>query len=240
MTPEIWDAFLKLHRGLEREGPGEAADVAWAVECAGLRPDARIADAGCGPGADIAPLLAAAPQAEVFACDQVDHFVQAAQQRYAEQGNVQVKNHDMRDLPGRFDMIWCAAAIYFLGVREALRIWRNSLNEGGVIAFSDPCWRVETPSAAARATWSDYPAMTDLAGMQAAIQEVGYELLGTRLLSDAAWEAYYTPLDARIAALRPEADAAMTQVLDEAEAEAAAWRAHRSDFGYALYVVRPV
>lgn len=45
-----WDAFFALHRDLPREGPGEAADVAWALEVAGVAPGARVADAGCGPG----------------------------------------------------------------------------------------------------------------------------------------------------------------------------------------------
>lgn len=239
MTPEVMDAFLTLHRGLEREGPGEAADVAWAAELAGLRPDARIADAGCGTGADFAALLAAAPAGEIFACDQVDHFVSAAQARFAGHSNVRVENHDMSQLPGQFDLIWCAAAIYFLGVEEGLTTWRGSLKEGGVIAFSDPCWLTDAPSDAAQEIWKDYPAMTDLRGMRTQIGSAGYECLGTRVLSDAAWEAYYTPLDARITVLRDGADATMTQVLDEAEAEAAAWREYRHEFGYALHVVRP-
>lgn len=239
MTPEVMDAFLTLHRGLEREGPGEPADVAWTASLAGLRPDARIADAGCGPGADIAALLAAAPEGEIFACDQVDHFVSAARERFAGQSKVHIENHDMTQLPGQFDLIWCAAAIYFLGVAEGLSTWRGSLKENGVIAFSDPCWLVNAPSDAALANWKSYPAMTDLDGMRELIESAGFECLGTRVLSDAAWEAYYAPLDERIAVLRDGADAAMTRVLDEAEAEAAAWREHRHEFGYALHVVRP-
>ena len=66
-------------------------------------------------------------------------------------------------------------------------------------------------------------------------------MLGQRRLSDAAWEAYFTPLDARIAALRTRgADPALAQVLDEAEEEAACWRAHRDEYGYLLSVVRPL
>jgi hypothetical protein len=46
-------------------------------------------------------------------------------------------------------------------------------------------------------------------------------------------------VDARIALLRDGADAALAQVLDEAEAEAAVFRAHGDEFGYLLSVVRP-
>jgi len=85
----------------------------------------------------------------------------------------------------------------------------------------------------------EYPPMGDIATLEARIAAAGYDLCGLRVLSDAAWEAYYTPLDARAARLRPGAEAALARVLDEAEAEAALWRAHRDAFGYALAVVRP-
>jgi hypothetical protein len=58
-------------------------------------------------------------------------------------------------------------------------------------------------------------------------------------LGDAAWQAYYGPLADRIAALRPGADAEMTAVLDEHQAEIDLWRAHGQDYGYYLTVVVP-
>ena len=81
--------------------------------------------------------------------------------------------------------------------------------------------------------------MTDEAGVLAAIDAAGYECLATRRLSDAAWEAYFTPIDARIGALEPQAEGALVDVLEEARAEAALWRAERDSFGYLLCVVRP-
>ena len=81
--------------------------------------------------------------------------------------------------------------------------------------------------------------MTDEAGVLAAIDAAGYDCLGTRRLSDAAWEAYYTPLDARIEALAHDQSDALQDVLAEARAEAALWRAERQTFGYLLCVTRP-
>jgi hypothetical protein len=71
------------------------------------------------------------------------------------------------------------------------------------------------------------------------IAAAGYALLGQRVLSDAAWEAYYDPMEERIARLRPGADPALAKVLDAGQAEIDLWRAHRRSFGYALSVVRP-
>ena len=111
---------------------------------------------------------------------------------------------------------------------------------GCVVAFSEVCWFTDTPSDRARALWeADGYVVQNEAGIADQIDAAGYEVLGRRRLSDAAWEAYYGPLDARIAALRPGADDALPAVLDEAEEEAACWRAHRDEFGYLLHVVRP-
>jgi hypothetical protein len=82
--------------------------------------------------------------------------------------------------------------------------------------------------------------MTDAEGIAAQVAAAGYETVATRRVSNAGWEAYYGPLDQRIAMLRPQNDPALIDVLDEAEEEAACWRAHSDEFGYLLCVVRPV
>lgn len=233
------DAFLTLHRNLPREGPGEPADVAWAAKTLDLPRDARICDAACGPGGDIPALLDAAPEGHVTARDRSEPFVAEARAAHGEHPRVTIRQEDMSTIEGPYDLIWCAGAVYFLGVTEALTFWRPALSPRGAIAFSEPCWFSETPSEAARHAFADYPAMTDERGVRARINEAGYTCLATRCLSDAAWEAYYTPLDARIAALRPGTDQALARVLDEAETEAACWRREKASFGYLLCLVRP-
>ena len=240
MSSDPMQAFLRLHSNLPREGPGEPADVAWAAKIAGLPENAQMADVACGPGADFAALLDAAPRGHVTALDKTAQFVAAARESWVGDDRVTVLKADMKAIHNQYDMIWCAGAVYFIGVQAALTAWRKSLNSGGVIAFSEACWFTDTPSERAKSFWnSGYPNMTDEAGVQAQIDAAGYETLATRRLSDAAWEAYFQPIDQRISALRSGADAALTAVLDEAEEEAACWRAHRNEYGYLLNVVRP-
>ncbi len=240
MTDNDMTAFFTLHRDLPREGPGEPADVAWAVAQADLPARAEIADVACGPGSDIGALRATLPQGHVTALDKTAHFVDAARGRFVADANVTLLCADMAAIANDYDLIWCAGAVYFLGVTEALTRWRKSLREGGVVAFSEPCWLTDTPSDAARKHWDSYPAMSDGAGIAQRVEAAGYEVIATRLLSDEAWENYYTPLEARIERLRPGAEGPLAQVLDEAEAEIACWRAHRDEFGYLLTVARPV
>lgn len=140
------DTFLTLHDGLPREGPGDRERFNWVVALAAVPADGVICDAGCGPGADIAGLLAHVPR----------------------------------------------------GRAEALE------RHAGLVAAA-----------------------------------AGYRVLGQRPLSDAAWEAYFHPMDPRIATLRAGAGAALAAVLDEAEEEIATWRACRAAYGHFLSVVRP-
>lgn len=65
MSPEERDAFFTVHRDLPREGPGEAADVRWALDQLGLSGPIDVLDAACGPGADLVELADALPQARI-------------------------------------------------------------------------------------------------------------------------------------------------------------------------------
>lgn len=237
LTPD--DAFLTLYSDLAREGPGAAADLGWALSVAATPARARICDAGCGSGADTVTLAKERPEAQIEAVDKIAHFVEAARQRTAHFGDrVQVRQGDMADLSGPYDLIWCAGAIYFLGVTEALTCWRSALAPEGAVAFSEPCL-LPRPSEAARAFWEEYPQITDISGIRARVAAAGYRVLGEQMQIGAAWEAYYRPIEKRIEKLRPTATGALAAALDQAEQEIARWKAAPSEIAYALLVVKP-
>lgn len=150
------------------------------------------------------------------------------------------RHADMSREEGPFDFIWIAGALYFLGIEDGLRQMRAKLAPGGAVAFSELIWLVANPDPKLVAVLAaEYAQMAGRNRLRARIEAAGYDLLGQKVLSDAAWEAYYTPMEARIRRLRPGADPALTAVLDEGQAEIDLWRANRLSFGYALTVVRP-
>ena len=234
------DAFLTLHRNLPREGPGEPADIEWLGQQISLPERALIADLGCGPGADIGPLLELAPRSVVVAVDHNPQFLLQLSEKYDRNPRVDIRMADMREPGGRFDLIWSAGAVYLLGVTEALKMWRENLNEGGVIAFSEPCYWEDPPSPQVAALWAEYPEMSGEAGIAARVEAAGYETIATRRLADSAWQAYYLPLLERMNELYPDADDDMRQVLAAQAAEIAAWDEYGDRFGYLLSVVRPI
>ncbi len=231
------DGFFRLHNELPREGPGEPDDVRWAVDCARVKPGARILDAGSGPGGDIGTLLEV-EGAHVTAVDAHGPFVAAIRDRFPPDRVTAVEG-DMSVQEGPFDFIWCAGALYFLGVAAGLAAFRGRLAVGGAIAFSEPCLFTDDASEEARAFWEGYVARPRDELLEE-VEAAGYRVLGDRRLSDAAWEAYYAPLLERARRLRGDAGPEVTPALDMAEAEASLWRKVKRETGYLLVVARPV
>ena len=236
------EAFFTLHRDLPREGPGVPEDVAWAVDIAGTPADAMICDVACGPGDDVKALLAACPEGFVLGCDKTEHFIDAARMRHKGEDRARFEVADMARLQGPFDLIWCAGAIYFLGVGPALRSWRRSLKKGGAIAFSAPCYFTPDPSDAAIAFWEGEGDIPSKPALATQIAMAGFKLLAARPLSDDAWAAYHDPMAARIAALAPdaEADAELAKALDDGRREISQWQGAKAETGYLLCVVKPL
>ena len=234
------EGFFAIHSGLPREGPGDRASLDRALRLAGLAPDAALCDAGCGPGADIAALLAHVPRGRVHAVDLHPPFIEAVRRRFADNPRITAEVADMGRLPGRYDFIWSAGAVYQIGIAAALASFRRALRPGGRAAFSDLCWTGTARPAGAVAFWAgEYPQMTDIAGVEAQIAAAGARVLDRQILAPEAWENYYMPLEARLDALEPGATGDLAAQIAAHRREIAVWRAHGDSFGYGLWLVIP-
>ncbi|WP_373353436.1 trans-aconitate 2-methyltransferase [Pseudoroseicyclus sp. CXY001] len=232
MSPE----FFTVHAGIPREGPGEPADVARATAVLGVAPDARILDAGCGPGADIAALLGAAPGGHVTARDTHAPFVARVSEAWGDDPRVAAEVAPMANPGGPFDLIWSAGALYTMGLEAALAAMRRLVAPGGGLAFSQGCLFEESPEA--RAFWGGDPVLSE-AALHAACTAAGWQVVESWRLSDAAWQAYYGPLRARCDALEPGAGEALLAAVAEARAEAAVWEKVKRQTGYLFIAARP-
>ncbi|MEX0284404.1 MAG: trans-aconitate 2-methyltransferase [Paracoccaceae bacterium] len=234
------ESFFAVHRDLPREGPGLPEDVHWALAQLDTTP-ARVLDTACGPGADAETLARALPEARIDAVDKVDHFVDAANARLAPFGDrASVWRDDMLSVPGPYDLIWCAGAVYFVGIRVALTAWRRALAPGGSVAFSEPMMPKDA-SPAVRKFWDDEGGAKDEATILSEVAGAGYRVRATRPIIGDGWEAYYTPMEARIAHLRAnDPSPGVIFACDDAEAEIAKWRAARDEVAYLLVVADPL
>ncbi len=256
------DLFWLLHSNLPREGPGcaEATTRAWDMirSAGGLPKRPRILDVGCGPGAQTLDLLrATAAEATIIALDRYRSFLLDLQTRAGGMEGLAGRDRvlaelegDMRAPPFRdhaFDVVWSEGAIYIMGFDEGLRSWRRLLRPGGCLAVTEATWLVNDRPPAVRRFWNaEYPAMRDIDGNLAAIEDAGYQLLGHFTLPDDAWwDGYYGPLEGRLRELRqayPEdpvtKDPAIQSQLADAQREIDIFRAHSASYGYVFYVMR--
>ena len=233
------EGFFTLYQDLDREGPGEREDVEWVAGLLELPDNASVCDAGCGSGGDVPTFLDIFPDCRVTAVDTHKPFIDELLVRIDADPRVTAYAGSMAKLKGPFDLIWSAGAVYFLGVENCLTAWRPALAKGGAVAFSHPCHFVETPSDAAAAFWEDC-FVTDAAGIDSQVRNAGFRTVATRRVSESAWDAYFRPLQARIAALRSNANVTLSEVLDASQNEIDVWTRVKDETGYLLSVVRPV
>ncbi len=254
MTDEarLFEIFLDIQRGLPRQGPGCAEATREALALCGELPDGlTVLDVGCGPGMQtmtLAETLDAALGRPIAALDMHGEYLTQLQASSAARGlgeRIAPLQGDMAALPfadGSFDLIWSEGAAYIMGFAEAFAAWRPLLRAGGCVAVTELTWLVaEPPEEAARFFAEEYPAMTDVATNLASLQAAGYEVLGHFTLPDAAWWTdYYSPLEAKLPALRARyaEDAAARDFVAASQREIEMRRRYPDSYGYVFFVGR--
>jgi serine/threonine-protein kinase HipA len=240
-------ALFTLHQDLPREGPGSDACTREALRrLPALPPNPRVLDLGCGPGKQTR-VLARELACRITAVDRHEPYLQELRDAAAREGlgdRIDTRCWDMADLPiepGTADLIWSEGAAYNIGFENALRLWRPLLKPSGALALTECSWLTESPDEALRAFWdAAYPEIGTVDVNRERAEAVGYRVLDTfPLPSEAWWAEYYTPLQARIARLRPTADADLAAVLDEAEQEIALFQRYHTSYGYVFYLLAP-
>ena len=132
-------SYLAERVDLPHRTEGEAV----LVECL-LPPVARVLDLGCGDGRILATVLAAHPDARGVALDHNPTMLDAARDRFARRGGVEVVDHDLdRPLPaalGTFDAVVSGLAIHHVDPDRRRALYREIgavLRPGGVFADLD-------------------------------------------------------------------------------------------------------
>jgi SAM-dependent methyltransferase len=245
--PRFMEAFFRVHSMLPREGPGNAASTARALElCRPLPQRPRVLDIACGPGKQTVDLARLLPDATFTALDFHRPFLDELEAAVAGTelaARIGVMQGDMAALPfapGSFDLLWCEGAAYIMGVEEALEAWKPLLAPGGRLAFTDAVWLKDDVPERVQRNWDEYPAMTDIPGLRARAKAHGWRVLRDFVLPEAAWwDDYYTPMAARIAELVPSmaGDPVGERVLDLCREEIAVYRDHADCYGYLFLVL---
>ncbi|ESA35538.1 methyltransferase type 11 [Leptolyngbya sp. Heron Island J] len=237
-------ALTDLHRGLDRQGPGDSEfsrNILGNLPTLPLKP--RIADLGCGSGVS-ALLLAQHYQSTVMAVDSSSAFIDELKARAKQLGleHLIIPIHgDMAKLhwsAGSVDLLWSEGAAYNLGFEQALKTWRQFLANSGVAVISEMSWFTDDVPEPASAYWQNaYPMMgTETENIDRANRS-GFSVLSThRLPSQAWWVNYYGPLRERMQQI--EITPSTQLVIRETEEEMSLFEKFSDFYGYTFYVLQ--
>ena len=242
------EIFFEVYEELLRQGPGSMESTARALALCGELPEEPVVlDLGCGSGAQtlhLAELMAGT----ITAIDSHAPLVAKLEQEVKARGlqeRVRPLVGDMAEppaAPGSVDLIWSEGAAYFLGIEEALNLWRPLLRPRGYLAFTEAVWLRDDPPQAVLQMWQqEYPSMADASANLAIARRCGYEIQGHFTLPQSDWwDQFYSPMEERITALRnkyaddDEALRALDAIHDEVELH----RQFGDYYGYEFIVLR--
>lgn len=247
MATDLMAVFFDIQSDLPRQGPGEDGSTRRALSSCNSLPTApRVLDIGCGPGAQTLVLAEELNDATITAIDVHQPYLEEFQARAAAaevSDRVTPENMSMEEMafaPETFDLIWAESSAYIMGFSNAVAAWRPLLKPGGCLAVTELVWLTEDkPIEAEEFFQREYPAMTSRANVARNIRSAGYKLIDEFTLPDCAWwDAYYTPLLARLPALEAKyaGDAESSSVVAVARREVEIRRHFASSYGYEFFV----
>ena len=241
-------ALIELHRGLERQGPGDTDYSDYIIsQIPELPTNPRIADIGCGAGAGtlfLADKFRSKVRAVDFSREFLDELINRAKQRGLEH-LVETIECDMGSLdwkPETIDLLWSEGAAYNLTFEGALKAWRPLMAANGIAVISEMNYFTsEVPEPVRVYMQNGYPTIGTESENSDLVNSSGFEILGIhRLPSKAWWDNYYGPLRENMNSFKHSEDSIMQSVIKETEEEMKLFEEHEKHYGYSFYIMKAV
>lgn len=243
------ELMMQLHRSNRRQGPGseEATNLAIALAKIDKEKVYKIADIGCGTGAQTMS-LAKALKGDIIAVDLFDEFLEKLKENSKKENitaHVKTLSASMDKLPfekEEFDIIWSEGAVYNIGFKNGINYWKEFLKPGGILAVSELSWITDHRPKDLEDFWNGaYFEMDTIAGKIRALEESGYKVLGHFILSDDCWlDNYYNPLlDSHKDFMEKFGNNETAEMIVERDIqEADFYRKYRDYYGYGFFIAQ--
>lgn len=182
--------MMRLHLNNMRQGPGSDDATNLALNLAGIDRSKfyRVADIGCGTGAQTMA-LAARLKGEIVAVDLFEEFLaklEKSRSGRALSASVSTVVASMDDLPferEEFDIVWSEGAVYNMGFRKGVNYWKDFIKDGGILAVTELSWITENRPDELADFWNaEYAEMDTVSGKIRILEEAGYMVLGHFIL----------------------------------------------------------
>ena len=237
--------FMEIHQDNPQEGPGDFASTRRAFSLLkGLPPLPRILDAGCGPGRQTLDLCRLT-KGNIVAVDFHKQYVDALLRKSKARGladQVTALLGDMANLqfqPQTFDVIWSEGAVYNIGFKAGLTMWKPLLKKGGYVAVTEIAWLGSDVPDELRAFWnSAYPQIQDIEGNIADLQAAGYQQVAHFTLAESAWWDYYRPIEKRVQQMteKYKNNSSAMEVIETEIREIDLYRKYSDYYGYVFFI----
>lgn len=244
-----FELLVDLHLGTGRQGPGRVRDTETALGLLDLPAGRRlaVADLGCGTGGSTLT-LARHLDADITAVDLFPEFLAELEANARDAGlsgsirTVAASIDALPFEPGSFDLVWSEGAVYNIGFRNGIRLWRDLLKPGGYLAVSEITWLTDKrPEELDRYWTAEYAEIAPASVKIRQLEEAGYTVAGYFPLPPESWiEGYYRPLEARFEAFlaRHGHSEAAKGVVGQTRAEMDGFRRHSAYYSYGFYLAR--
>jgi ubiquinone/menaquinone biosynthesis C-methylase UbiE len=192
----LFSLMVDLHLEGERQGPGSAEETVRALAHSRLDTSSslEVADIGCGTGASTLVLAKNLPNSQITAVDLFPAFLDVLASRAEKDGvsnRIKGIEGSMDCLPfseASFDLIWSERAIYNIGFKKGIELWKPFLKIGGVLAVSEITWLHPNPPTEIREHWeAEYPEIATAPDKIKTLEAAGYDLLGYSVLPPSNW-----------------------------------------------------
>lgn len=200
------ELLIDFHKDAKRQGPGSTADTLKALNLIDIskNQDLKIADIGCGSGAQTLT-LAQNINGRITAVDLFPEILRKVDIKAKEKGltdkiTTLKKSMDNLDFDREeYDIIWSEGAIYIMGFEAGIKSWRKFLKPEGYLAVSEITWLTKKRPAEIEEYWhNEYPEIGTASKKIRILEQNGYSPAGYFVLPQSNWlDNYYNPIESR-------------------------------------------
>ena len=244
---EAMRIFFEIHHDNPQEGPGDFASTRRAFsQLKVLPPLPHILDAGCGPGRQTFDLCRLT-QGNIIAVDFHKPYIDTLKRKSKTLGlsqQITALPGDMANLqfkPQTFDVIWSEGAIYNIGFKTGLKLWKPLLKKAGYVAVTEVAWLGSDVPDKLKAFWdSAYPQIQDVEENMTDIRAAGYQPVAHFTLPESAWWDYYRPIEKRVMLMKEKYknNSKALEVLETEIQEIDLYRKYSDYYGYVFFVAQ--
>jgi len=243
--------IVDFHKEAVRLAPGSTEETGKALKLTNLNlsDDLKIADIGCGSGAQTFD-LARLTKGKIIAVDLFPEFLDKVKEHADLEGltdRINTLQCSMENLPFEeesLDLIWSEGAIYNMGFQKGLQAWRRFLKPGGFIAVSELTWLKDERPPELEKYWSGtYSEIRSAEVKKEQLKHCGYDLVGSFTISENSWlENYYSPMLSRIPDFlnKHKEDKNAEILIREEQKEIDLYKKYKDYYGYVFYIGRKI